>query len=58
MHFTLIGKHIEVVDELLLYGADISLINKKRETFLYLVVLSKSTEIVVVLLDKGAITST
>ncbi|PMD52988.1 uncharacterized protein K444DRAFT_542759, partial [Hyaloscypha bicolor E] len=57
LHFILAGGHIEAADELLLYGADISPINKKRKTFLYLAVLSRSTEIVVILLDKGAITS-
>jgi hypothetical protein len=43
-------------DELLLHGA-ISPINKKGQTFLHLAVLSRSTEIVAVLLDKGAVVS-
>ena len=57
MHFASAGGYAEAAEELLLHGADISPINKKEQIFLYLVVLSRSTKTVVVLLDKGAVVS-
>jgi ankyrin repeat protein len=55
LHFASASGHIEAADELFSHGADISLINKKGQTFLHLAVLSKSIKIVAVLLDKGAV---
>jgi ankyrin repeat protein len=54
LHFASAGGYAEAADELLLHGADISPINTKGQTFLYLVVLNRSTEIVAVFLDKRA----
>ena len=56
LHFTLVCGHAKAADELLSHGADISPINK-GQTFLHLAVLSRSTETVAVLLDKGAVVS-
>jgi ankyrin repeat protein len=57
LHFPSESGHIEAADELLLHGADISPFNKKGQISLYLAVLSRSTETVAVLLDKGAVVS-
>jgi ankyrin repeat protein len=52
LYFALAGRYAKAADEFFLYGADISPINTKGQTFLYLVVLNRSTEIIVVFLDK------
>jgi ankyrin repeat protein len=57
LNFASASRHAKAENELLLYVADISPINKKGQTFLYLAVLSKSPEKVAVLLDKGVVIS-
>jgi ankyrin repeat protein len=56
LHFASAGGHAEAADELLSHRADISPI-KKRKTILHLAVLSRFTETVAVLLNKGAVVS-
>jgi ankyrin repeat protein len=58
LHFASAGRHAKAVDKFLLYGADISPVNKKGQTFLHLVVLNRSTETVVVFLDKKTVVFT
>lgn len=57
MNFASASRHTKAVNEFLLYGADITPINKKGQAFLCLAVLSKSPETIAILLDRGAVIS-